>query len=173
MVQKFLMVCFVGLIEVGCSSIGPTYRPSVVGDLKDAEVVCGLQTTIVPDISKAVIGDLISFRVKVCNVSDQDVWFTKKPIVIMTWIYPEGKRDNWIREIQQPASLGRDDVKVLRPGESFEEFARVTTYYFAYPGITEFRAVITLTPRNIEGNGPFWTGKMESNAYGIPFKRRR
>lgn len=151
-------------LAVGCGTVQQTYKPSKLGFIADHQPYEGIEVTLVPDKYRARIGDPVSFVITIKNVSNAPILFPEDPDVLLTWVYPDGKRDNLIR----PERTEAPKYRILRPGETFVANAVVTTYYFDHSGIHEFRAILRNTPVAVSSTGrPPWQGRAVSNAFGI------
>lgn len=160
----WLAVVSIGFLT-GCGTVQQAYKPDHLGDLSDDEIGQGIQVTLVPDKYRARIGEPVTFKVVIRNVGDQPVWIPGDPDLLLTWVYPDGRRDNLIRGM--PSSAPKSAV-LLKPGQERVEHSVVTTYYFSRAGIHEFRAILTAdaAPKTQPG----WTGRAISNGFGVFFE---
>ena len=164
------------LILAGCGTAGFTYVPAVVGPLDDQEATTTVDVRIETDSSVAVIGQPIVFRVLIRNISTRSFWLPRDPDLLFTWIYPNGRRDNFLREFREERYYSERDAVRLKPGEELVKYFTIRTWYFDRPGITEFRAVMHASRNTNPELLPFWNGEVQSNSFGIdvkPSKTRR
>lgn len=155
------------LLGSGCASIPAPYRPARVGMLPDANPVDGLVMTLQPDRTSARIGDLITFHIKIKNMGNRSVMIPTEPDILLTWIYPDGRCDNFVRDERSDAAPLV--LTPLAPGEERLYRSAVTTYYFPRSGVTEFRACFSVNRTGQVGDTVAWTGSMASNGYGVLF----
>jgi len=150
----------------GCGTVKEAYKPAHLGNLADNDSDSGIQVTLSPDKYRARIGDPVTFQVVIRNVGDQAVWFPADPDLLLTWVYPDGKRDNLIRGDK---ASGKADMVLLAPGQERVEHSVVTTYYFDHGGIHEFRAIVTADALPAARQAQ-WTGRIVSNGFGVMFE---
>lgn len=164
-ITGWLALIGMGLMT-GCGTVQQAYRPDHLGDLSDDEIDQGIRVTLVPDKYRARIGEPVTFKVVIRNVGDQPVWIPGDPDVLLTWVYPDGRRDNLLRGLS--SSTPPKNAVLLRPGQEQVEHSVVTTYYFNRAGIHEFRAILTAdaSPKAQPG----WTGRAISNGFGVFFE---
>ena len=152
---------------MGCSSVENPYIPKTVGQLDDSLARDGVTVTIRPEQSRSAVGQPIVFDVRITNSGDTPVWIPKKPQVVFTWTYPDGKRDNFLQDVEHERFFKADEAVLLQPGQTVARKSTIATYYFGKSGITEFRAVIH-SPRNTNADlQPFWNGRVRSNSFGV------
>lgn len=113
------------------------------------------------------MGEPLYFTVIIQNVGDKPLWLPRNPDLLLTWVYPNGRRDNFIRERPPAQFFSAHNAVLLQPGQQMTRTIAVKTYYFPLPGITEFRAILRGTGNTNPDLQPFWSGRVESNAYGI------
>lgn len=165
-----LLIALLGLSTTGCASVEERYKPQQVGALQDNNAVNGIEVTLIPDRFKAKIGDIVTFSVKIKNVGNEGVWIPKEPDILMTWVYPDGKRDNFVNDFDQ-AGRYRGDSFMLPPGQEKIFQSAITTYYFNRGGITEFRAKVNMTGRMAQASSqPTWDREIASNGFGVMFE---
>lgn len=165
---KTMGVAVLASVASGCTSMKQAYIPTHVGNLSDNQSIDGLEMTISPDKPTARIGDVLTFSIILKNVSQQRVIIPIDPEILMTWVYPDGKRDNVIRGYSDnPQPKG---TLVLAPGESKVYRSAITTYYFDRKGITEFRARASLANLSNQAMAGSWQGDIASNGYGVMFQ---
>lgn len=166
----FLAVFSIGLVfgVAGCGSVKQSYKPSQLGNLGDHQPGGGIEVEIVPDKYRARIGDPLSFKVVIRNVSDQTILFPADPDLLLTWVYPDGRRDNLIRGEKK----GSPKAIALGPGESIVMNSVITTYYFDRTGIHEFRAVVRGEDVAMSPTSRVWAGRAVSNGFGVLFEAR-
>lgn len=153
------------LLLAGCGTVKEAYKPDHLGSLADNESNSGIEVTLSPDKYRARIGDPVTFQVVIRNVGDTPVWFPADPDLLLTWVYPDGKRDNLIRGDRREAVAG---AVLLSPGQERVEHSVVTTYYFDRGGIHEFRAIVTADAG--AAGKPTWHGRAVSNGFGVFFE---
>lgn len=151
----------------GCGTVNQTYRPSHLGNLADNKVDRGVEVYILPDKYRARIGDPLSFKVVIKNVSSEPILLPVEPDLVLTWIYPDGKRDNIIRGPKKKVAV---KYRTLAPGESIVENSVITTYYFDRPGIHEFRAILRGDEVAMSTHPQSWNGRAVSNGFGVMFE---
>jgi hypothetical protein len=160
----------VGLILAGsltgCGTVQTAYKPDHLGNLSDDETDQGIQITLSPDKYRARIGEPVTFKLIIRNVSDRPVWFPGDPDLLLTWVYPDGRRDNLIRG--ERSATARTAI-LLKPGQEQIEHSVVTTYYFDRAGIHEFRAIVTADANTASGRID-WQGRAVSNGFGVFFE---
>lgn len=159
----------IAAISSGCASMEQAYIPSQIGNLSDNSAIDGLEMTIAPDKSTARIGDVITFSIILKNVSGRSVIIPTDPEILLTWVYPDGKRDNIIRGYGDNGTQHHGTV-VLAPGSSRVYRSAVTTYYFDRKGITEFRARANVALDTASALAGVWQGDIASNGYGVMFQ---
>ena len=161
---SMIAVLGMGLMS-GCGTVQQAYKPDHLGDLSDQEVEEGIRVTLVPDKYRARIGEPVSFKVVIRNVGEKAVWIPGDPDLLLTWVYPDGRRDNLIRGMQ---TVPHRNAVLLKPGEERVENSVVTTYYFNRSGIHEFRAILTADASSKQTAG--WSGRAISNGFGVFFE---
>ena len=161
------MMAIIGLgLLTGCGTVQQAYKPAHLGDLSDDEIGQGLQVTLVPDKYRARIGEPVTFTMVIRNVGEQAVWIPGDPDLLLTWVYPDGRRDNLLRGMQVSPP---QNAILLKPGQEHVEHSVVTTYYFNREGIHEFRAILTASASG--KNQPNWSGRAISNGFGVMFEQ--
>jgi hypothetical protein len=153
-------------LATGCASLDQPYIPAKMGNLNDSLARGGIEISLVPDRYLADIGDMLAFSIILKNVSAEPIWIPREPDMLMTWVYPDGKRDNVIRDAK-PVEYTKANSTLLNPGDEKVYRSAVTTYYFNRGGITEFRALVSANHPVRDGLGPYWTGEAESNGFGV------
>jgi hypothetical protein len=101
------------------------------------------------------------------NTALEPIWVPADIDVLFTWIYPNGGRDNFMREFQTERFYSKDEAVLLKPGHALVRKETIKTYYFHREGITEFRAVVHSGGNTNPELKPFWQGEIESNGYGV------
>ncbi|MFH0909632.1 MAG: hypothetical protein V1929_12800 [bacterium] len=166
----------VGLLALGtalltsCATVEKAYIPKKMGNLEDSQASGGIRMSLVPDHYQAKIGDLLTFSIVLKNVSTEPIWIPKEPEFLLTWVYPDGKRDNMIRDLETNKTYTRANAVLLQPGQEKIYRSVITTYYFNRQGITEFRALVSVDKPASSDLNPFWNGYAESNGYGVYLK---
>ena len=154
----------------GCATVEDKYIPAKMGNLEDSQASGGIRISLVPDHFKAKIGDLLTFSIVLKNESEEPIWIPKQPDFLLTWVYPDGKRDNVIRNPETNKMYTKVNAILLQPGQEKVYRSAVTTYYFNREGITEFRALVSVDKPASKELKPFWNGYAESNGYGVYLK---
>ena len=164
-----ILVLGVALLA-GCASVEDKYIPAKMGNLEDSQASGGIRMSLVPDHYQAKIGDLLTFSIVLKNVSEEPIWIPKQPDFLLTWVYPDGKRDNVIRNEETKHTYTKANAILLQPGQEKVYRSVITTYYFNREGITEFRALVSVDKPASKELSPFWNGYAESNGYGVYLK---
>ena len=163
----------------GCGTLNNTYRPAVVGPVDSCTRVRDLAVALVGTqeaktsryADRVRLGELVHFSVVLKNVGTNDLWVPKNPEILFSWIYPDGQRDNHLREIPKDHFYQADDIVLLKPGQSLKQPFQLKTCFFRKPGIVEFRAIVQVS-RNTNRDLPsVWSGRAVSNGYGILVER--
>ncbi len=152
----------------GCGTVQQAYKPQQLGNLADNRTEMGIEILLRPDRERARIGDPLTFVVVIRNIGTEPVLFPRDPDLLMTWVYPDGKRDNLIRGARQ----GTPEMIVLQPGQEHVAHSVVTTYYFDRGGIHEFRAIVYGETERLAMNNTLssWQGRAISNGFGVLFE---
>lgn len=160
-------IALLALASFGCASVPVTYRPTQVGMLPGEGPTSGLVLILRPDRTAARIGDQISFDIILKNLGNSAVWIPSSPEILLTWVYPDGKCDNFVSDSDSNAAS--PVLAPLAPGEERRFRSLLTTYYFSRKGVTEFRARLSI-PRQTQGDERLaWAGDVASNGYGVLF----
>ena len=154
-------------LTTGCASIPESYKPQVVGMIPNGMRDSSLQIFIEPNRDVAAIGDKLLFQVKLMNVGESPILLPRQPDVLFTWIYPDGRRDNFLLDDPAPRFYQESEVHEVLPGESLVMRVPIETYYFKRYGVTEFRAVARIPRSTNPNHNTLWYGKAVSNAYGV------
>jgi hypothetical protein len=157
------------LVLAGCASMPAAYVPTQLGPLTDADSTNDLVMVLKPDRNVAKIGDLITFDITLKNKGKQTIWVPAKPEIILAWIYPDGRCDNFLGD--PSAQSAAPAMAPLAPGAVRQFETTVATHYFERLGITEFRARISVPELAANAPGPCWCGDIDSNGYGVMFAR--
>ncbi|MCO5061200.1 MAG: hypothetical protein M9963_04245 [Kiritimatiellae bacterium] len=169
--MKLALTVYAALVAgllTGCGSVQQAYKPQQLGNLADSRTDSSIEVLLKPDKTRARIGDPVTFTIIIRNVGTESVLIPDDPDLIMTWVYPDGKRDNLLRAERQTAP----SLVKLKPGEARIAHSVVTTYYFDHSGVHEFRAVLygnNHMAMNTEL--PAWQGRAVSNGYGVQFDK--
>jgi len=151
----------------GCASLETSYLPTAVGMNSIAQEVNGLRISIRPETDTVEFGKKLSFNLLAHNVSDKPFLLPRDPDMLFCWVYPTGRRDNYLIDMKPSRHYGLSDLVRVEPGQAIRFTKSIDTYYFPKRGVTEFYAVFH-TPRNtnpeIDG---VWVGEAESNRYGV------
>ncbi len=165
MIAKSLIIVVAGAMLTGCGSVRQAYKPNQLGNLADHRDASGIEVTLSPDKYRARIGDPVTFKVTIRNVGTDPILFPADPDLLLTWVYPDGKRDNLVRGDRKSAPK----YFVLAPGEEHVAHSVVTTYYFDRGGIHEFRAIVRGDQLAMNTERPAWQGRAVSNGFGVLF----
>ena len=173
MKKSYLLVLTTSVALItGCAAIPEPYRPSVVGAIPGGSQDHGLRVTIQPDRDVAAVGDRLQFLVRLTNAGPSAILVPRRPNILFTWVYPDGRRDNFMLDDPSPRYYPASEVQEIPPGESLEVRVPIETYYFKRYGVTEFRAIARI-PRNTNpAHETFWHGKVMSNAYGVLIEKK-
>jgi hypothetical protein len=165
------LAAFAGVLAAallaGCATVEQPYIPAKMGNLNDSLAYGGIKITLVPDHYQAKIGDLLSFSIILKNVSEEPIWVPREPDVLMMWVYPDGKRDNLVRDTDKQVSYTKSNAVLLQPGQERTYRSALSTYYFNRDGITEFRALVRADHPSGNDADLFWAGEGESNGFGV------
>ena len=101
----------------GCATVEDKYIPAKMGNLEDSQASGGIRMSLVPDHYQAKIGDLLTFSIVLKNVSEEPIWIPKHPDFRLTWVYPDGKRDNVIRNEETNRTYTKANAILLHPGQ--------------------------------------------------------
>lgn len=151
---------------VGCGSVSQAYKPNQLGNLADNRDGSGIEVNLSPDKYRARIGDPVTFKVTIRNIGSETILFPADPDMLLTWVYPDGKRDNLIRGERRTAPK----MLALAPGDEHVAHSVVTTYYFDRGGIHEFRAIVSGEQLVMNADRPTWQGRAVSNGFGVLFE---
>lgn len=167
-----MAVC--GSLVASCASTGSLdYRPSTVGFVGHPVSEGGpLEVTVECDRTESVLGEPLPIVARIRNAGLDAVWVPREPVVVFTWMYPSGQRDNNAFRMPEDKDFTEVDARKLRPGDEMTVQVEITTQYIPTTGITEFGAVLIL-PRNTNSSlGPFAEGTYRSNRFGVNLIRR-
>ena len=166
-IQKSAAAILTALLLAGCGTMPGEYIPTKVGPIGDPDADAALKVVISTKNTLAFIGDPIIFQITIKNIGEEPIWLPREPDVLFTWTYPNGRRDNFIREFQEERFYSADNAVQLLPGQQLTRFVPIKTYFFEKAGITEFRALVHASRNTNPGLEPFWQGKALSNAFGV------
>lgn len=172
-IVRGIILGFVLLSLVSCGTFEQPYKPSRIGSVDNPPLESPLVLQLASAQDAVTLGEPIYFTVIIRNTSDKAVWLPRNPDVLLTWIYPDGRKDNFLRETPAPQFFTQHNAVLLHPGQQMTRTITVKTYYFPLPGITEFRAVLRGVQNTNGELQPFWSGRIESNAYGVKVMKRR
>lgn len=164
--KRLALAGVASLLLAACGTIPQPYHPTQVGMVDATHDIAGLSLTLRPDRTTAQIGDVITFDLILKNMGSDTLWLPSQPDILMTWTYPDGKCDNFIRDDNAPAAPLA--LTPLAPGEERLFKSVVKTYYFDMRGVTEFRARVTVPPA-ARTDHMAWAGDLASNGYGVMF----
>lgn len=163
-----------GLFLASCASTGSLdYRPSTVGFVGHPVSEGGpLEVIVECDRTESVLGEPLPMVARIRNAGIEAVWVPREPVVVFTWMYPSGQRDNNAFRMPEDKDFTEVDARRLGPGDEITVQVQITTQYIPTTGITEFGAVLIL-PRNTNSAlGPFAEGTYRSNRFGVNLIRR-
>lgn len=164
---RYVPPVLVILVFAGCASIDHAYIPQKVGPIPQPATFDGVEVIIQPHQDAIQIGQPIYFEIALRNAGNRTIQIPKDPHVILTWVYPNGVRDNFVHEPPEKVYLRKKQLVTLAPGEIHTVTKAVKTYYFSRTGITEFIAIVSV-PNNLNQKLDFvWEGKAISNGYGV------
>ena len=143
------------IVLAGCGTVQQTYIPRHVGSLEDGQELNGLTMTLTTPQDSIHIGQPLVLCVSFQNRGSTPLRISRQPAVLLTWIYPDGKQDNFLGS--SPFDQKEESLS-LQPGECRSVRSIIRTDYFHITGITEFRALMTspldhLTPVELASNG--------------------
>ena len=158
--QKNLALVAVALLLAGCASFGPPdYRPQHAGSIGEGDNSGNISVVLQSDQTAIHRGDELGFSVSIRNVGQQAVLLPRNRDLMLSWVYPDGRRDNFIRDSRDVANA---EIVHLEPGEQIVQRSSLKTDYFHRRGITEFRAIVSAA-----GQENTWTGRATSNGFGV------
>lgn len=155
-----------------CSTVPDPYVPARMGAFQAGQPSDGLVLEIHADDTVAALGEPLTFKVIIRNMSDQAYWIPRKPQLLFYWIYPTGQRDNYVIEFSQEQYYSLEDAVLLQPGEQVAVLERIETFYFPKGGITEFKAKFFSARNTNKQLAPFWHGTIFSNNFGVMLRAR-
>lgn len=161
------LVLAVGLLTVGCSTVPDEYVPATVGSIGDPDTLDGLKMTISTTQTNVYIGQPVVFQVRIQNVGSIPLFIPKKPNVVLTWVYADGSRDNFVKDFEGEPLLDENDLTILQPNRFITKDIRVNTYYFNRAGVTEFWATFQTWNRKASAKPGAWEGRIMSNRFGV------
>jgi hypothetical protein len=167
-IVKTLPLAIASALLAGCGTVKQAYKPQQMGNLADHRNAGGIEVRLSPDKYRARIGDPVTFKVTIRNVGAAPILFPSDPDLLLTWIYPDGKRDNLVRGERAPSQ----NYIVLAPGDEHVAHSVVTTYYFDRGGIHEFRAIVRGDQLAMNTDRSAWKGRAVSNGFGVFFEER-
>lgn len=170
---KVLLLAVAAALGTGCASMPERYKPDTQGRIDNAEKDAALEILLKTDTAVVAIGEPLYLDVAIRNVSDERVWLPREPTVLVSWIYPNGVHDNFLKEIREENHLERGQLVCLEPGQQISQRVEIRTYYFDRPGITEFRARLYGARNTNPRTEPTWTGRLQSNSYGVMVERAK
>lgn len=158
----------------GCSSfLACRYMPQTIGIAAAPEIVNGLEVLIVSTDDHIILGQPLTFKATIRNISDHAFWVPKDPHLVFVWTYPNGQRDNFIQDFPKDKYFRHESAILLRPGRKLSSQFTIRTHYFPGAGITEFRAIYYAEKNTNSELHPFWNGRALSNAYGVLVNKPR
>jgi hypothetical protein len=126
-----------------------------------------LQFTIHPNKQSFREGETIEFVAEFKNISSRAIWIPKDIYPLFLWYYPTGQKDGLLPSSAVSKKYTNENAVLLKPNQIYSVTRIIRTHYFPGDGIVEFRAIITVNVDAGNSLTPFWTGRMESNAYGV------
>ncbi len=165
-IAAILLAASFGLFT-GCAAVPAKYHPETVGYTNPPESSDHVRITITPLFDSLALGEPVVITVSMENVGEKPIFVPRSPEILLLWIYPNGQRDNQLIQFTEERHFRADELVRLMPGQFIETRREIKTYYFPKVGITEFWAVCN-APRNTNpALGPVWSGRLESNGYGL------
>lgn len=161
------------ILTAGCGTVPRRYIPQQVGEIPAKNQSSPIEVLIVPSQEIILLGDVLYFTVIIRNRAPHPIWMPRNPHVALTWVYPNGDRDNFLREFPSFEFFSEQTAVLLQPGQQMNRTIAVKTYYFPLPGITEFRAILHCPENTNPALKPFFSGRVGSNAYGILVQKKR
>lgn len=161
------------LLTAGCGTVPRRYIPGQVGEIPSNDQSSPIEVLIVPNQEIVARGEVLYFTVIIRNRAPHPIWIPRNPHVVLTWIYPNGDRDNFLREFPSLEFFSEQTAVLLQPGQQMNRTIAVKTYYFPVTGITEFRATLHCPENTNPALKPFFSGQVGSNAYGILVRKTR
>lgn len=160
MAKKITALVAVALLS-GCASFEPpvVYHPQQAGNLADGDLGAAVSVVLKADQESIHRGDLLGLSIAIRNVGKTAITLPRNPDTLLTWVYPDGRRDNIIKDA---ADVAGTELTKLEPGQELVQRSVIKTYYFKHSGITEFRAIVSAA-----GPANCWTGRVASNGFGI------
>ena len=165
-----LLICTIAFLSGGCGTMPNSYVPATVGPIDNPQPGGPIEVRISTSQDNAFVGDNLYFSVIIRNRGDEPVWIPRNPDVLLSWVYPNGQRDSFMREFPPEQYFSDADAILLKPGQQMTRTVVVKTYFFPKPGITEFRALVHASRNTNPGLHPFWHGQTESNSFGVMVK---
>ncbi len=163
--------CSSALFGAGCASIPTAYKPATPGRLDNAERNSMLELVLDTETPVIAIGEPILLNVTIRNVGPNRVWLPRQPTVLVSWIYPNGVHDNFLKELREEERLERHQLACLEPGQQISQRVEIRTYYFDRPGVTEFRALLHAGRNTNPDTETTWAGRLHSNSFGVQVER--
>ncbi|MBP7829516.1 MAG: hypothetical protein KA248_06325 [Kiritimatiellae bacterium] len=149
------------------------YKPATQGRLDNAENDPAIRVALKTDTPVIAIGEPLYLDLAIRNVGRERVWLPREPTVLVSWIYPNGVHDNFLKEIRDEEHFERGELVCLEPGQQIAQRVEIRTYYFDRPGITEFRARLYGIRNTNPKTEATWTGRLESNSFGVMVERAK
>ena len=170
-IVKIMAALLLPLLGAGCASMPQAYKPVTPGRLENSERSNGLEINLESETPVIAIGEPILLNITIRNVSPECVWLPRQPTVLVSWIYPNGIHDNFLKELRQEERLERHQLACLEPGQQISQRVEVRTYYFDRPGVTEFRALLHAGRNTNPHTESTWAGRLHSNSFGVQVER--
>ena len=152
----------------GCASASKSvYIPRHLGMVGQPDEQRGLKLMVEADGLQHRLGRPLTMRATLRNVSHEKLAVPKNPILLYAWVYPDGRRDNFVSTIPRLQHYEPGDVRLLKPGESITWTTEVSTRHFEKAGITEFGAILVIPPADPADRLPMAEGRYHSNRVGV------
>ncbi len=152
----------------GCASASKSvYIPRHLGLVNQPDEQHGLKLRVEADSLQHPLGKPLRMRATLQNVSHRELAVPANPILLYAWIYPDGRRDNFVSTIPREQHYEPRDLQILHPGESITWTTDVSTRHFQTAGITEFGAILVIPPADGLGRVPVAEGRYHSNRVGV------
>ena len=164
---QLIILISASYIFIGCASLPNSYIPETAGPVNESEVYDGLQATLLSDYVAIAKGESINFDIELKNTTEQGIWIPEKPEIMMSWVYPNGRRDNVLIEFNETRFYSKDELVYLKPQEATVVTVPIKTYYFPRTGITEFQVWCNISKNTNPALPRVWHGQLASNAYGV------
>ncbi|GEM_PF-3563519 len=166
-IARLLAPCAAACAIVGCGSPAAHIKPAGVGPLGESPIRGPLRVELWSDSTSVRRGEPLRICGRAVNVSTEPVTLPERPILLLSWTYPGGLRDNTIRPVPESQFFQPAEVVTLPPGGNLFFETTVATRYFWRGGVVVFRGILHV-PRNQNPAIPGMpAGRFASNAIGV------